>query len=171
MLSMRHATLFAAALVFALGCSAATVQWKWRDAAGRINASDMAPPASVPERDILQRPTDQPKRGSSPAAAPSAPATTVAVQGATAAKGTDPELEARRKRAADEKATAAQQEKERLAKARADNCMRARSQLAALNDGQRMSRATAQGEVIILDDRARAEETERTRAVIASDCG
>jgi hypothetical protein len=168
---MRPATLFTAALLFTLGCGAATVQWKWRDANGQINASDMAPPAGVPERDILQRPTDQPKRGSSPAAAASAPATTAAVQGAAATKGTDPELEARRKRAADEKAAAAQQERERMAKARADNCMRARSQLAALNDGQRLSRANAQGEVIILDDRARAEETERTRAVIASDCG
>ncbi len=172
MLPMRHASVLIATLFATLTCAAASVQWTWRDASGRINASDMPPPASVPEKDILQRPTDQRKRVGSPAAASSA-AASAAVQGAqgvTAARGTDPELEARRKRAADEKSAQSQQEKERLAKARADNCTRARSQLAALNDGQRLSRANAQGEAIILDDRARAEETERTRAVIASDC-
>ena len=169
MLPMRHATVLAVALLVTLTCTAASVQWTWRDAAGRINASDMAPPASVPERDILQRPTDQRRRSTDSAAAAGAPAS-AAAQGVTAARGTDPELEARRKRAADEKAAVSQQEKERLARARADNCTRARSQLAALSDGQRLSRANAQGEAIILDDRARAEETERTRAVIASDC-
>jgi hypothetical protein len=169
---MRHVTILAAALLATFTCGAASVQWTWRDAAGHINASDMPPPSSVPEKDILQRPTDQHKRTGTAAAVPGAPASAAVqgVQGVTAARGTDPELEARRKRAADEKSAQSQQEKERLAKARADNCTRARSQLAALNDGQRLSRANAQGEAIILDDRARAEETERTRAVIASDC-
>jgi len=170
MLLMRYAAILTVALLVTLNCGAASVHWKWRDAAGRINASDLPPPASVPDRDILQRPTDQRKHADSPAGAPRAPATAVA-QGATAARGTDPELDARRKRAADEKSAQSQQEKDRLATARANNCSRARSQLAALNDGQRISRANAQGETEILDDRARSEETERTRAVIASDCG
>jgi hypothetical protein len=169
---MRHANILAVALFVTFTCSAASVQWTWRDASGRINASDMAPPSSVPEKDILQRPTDQHKRAGTSAVAPGAAASTAVqgVQDKSAARGTDPELEARRKHAADERAAQSQQEKDHLAKARADNCTRARSQLAALSDGQRLSRANAQGEAIILDDRARAEETERTRAVIASDC-
>ena len=167
---MRYAAILTLALLAAFSCGAASVQWKWRDASGRINASDLPPPSSVTDRDILQRPTDQRLRAGSPASAP-ATSTTVVAQGASAARGTDPELEARRKRAADEKSAQSQQEKERLAVARSDNCKRARSQLAALNDGRRISRANAQGETEILDDKARAEETERTRAVIASDCG
>ncbi len=170
MLLMRYAAILTVAFLATLSCGAATVQWKWRDAAGRINASDLPPPASVPDRDILERPTDQRKRAASPPAAAASTPLTARVQGAPVAQGSDPELDARRKRAADEKSVQAQQEKDRLATARADNCSRARSQLTALNEGMRISRANAKGETEILDDKARAEESERTRAVIASDC-
>ena len=42
------------ALLFALACGSAAAQWKWRDANGRINASDLPPPASVPSRVLTQ---------------------------------------------------------------------------------------------------------------------
>ena len=40
-----------------------------------------------------------------------------------------------------------------------------------LQDGMRISRRNAQGENVILDDRQRSEEIQRTRAIVASDCG
>jgi len=166
---MRHAAILTVALLFALECGAASVQWKWRDASGRINASDLPPPASVPDRDILQRPGDQrPRAGNASGSAGASVA--VSPQAASTPAGTDPELDARRKRAADEKLAQLQLEKERLAAARAENCTRARTQLAALNDGRRIARPNAQGEPEIMDDKARAEETERARTVITSDC-
>ena len=53
------------------GASSALAQWQWRDANGRRIFSDSPPPASVADKDILQRP-----KGATPppanAAAPSA---------------------------------------------------------------------------------------------------
>ena len=48
-------------LLVALVCCSVLIgpvaaQWKWRDAGGRIQYSDRPPFASVPDRDILQRP-------------------------------------------------------------------------------------------------------------------
>ena len=37
----------------------ALAQWKWRDAAGKVQYSDLPPPAGVAEKDILQRPPGQ----------------------------------------------------------------------------------------------------------------
>lgn len=166
---MRHATTFAALLLLALACNAAAPQWKWRDANGRVNASDLPPPAAVPDRDILSRPKD-PRHSiglpqSTPATTPGASAP------ASAAKPTrDPELDARRKRAADEQLALQKQQETKDAAVRAENCDRARGQLTALGEGQRIARTNAQGEREVLGDEARAEEMQRARAIIASDC-
>jgi hypothetical protein len=161
------------ALLIALACGSATAQWKWRDANGRINASDLPPPASVPARDILERPID-PRRA---AGVPRTPfsAASAASAAASAPRGltpptSDPELDARRKRAVDEQLAQERAQQERDAGVRAENCSRARGHLAALGDGQRMTRTNAQGEREVLDDKARADEMQRARAVIASDC-
>jgi hypothetical protein len=140
--------------------------WKWRDASGQINVSDLPPPASVPAKDILERPPVQRKSAEAAAVAASA----ASASQTTAAPRTDPELEARRKRTADEQVALQQQQQERDAAVRADNCSRASAQLALLNDGQRIARTNAQGEREVLDDKARAEELQRTRAVVASNC-
>ena len=34
----------------------AQAQWKWKDANGKVQYSDLPPPAGTPEKDILQRP-------------------------------------------------------------------------------------------------------------------
>ena len=140
--------------------------WKWRDASGQIHVSDVPPPLSVPAKDILDRPPLQRRVAAAEAKAASA-ASAVAVN---AGPRTDPELEARRKRAADEQLAVQRQQQEKDAAVRSENCGRARGHLAALVDGQRMSRTNAQGEREVLDDKGRAEEIQRARAVIASDC-
>lgn len=165
---MRHPTaLIVTAVALTLSCASASAQWKWRDATGRITASDLPPPNSVPERDVLARPTEhRPAAATKPAVAPVVGNPTVKL----ASTGVDPELEARRKRAAEEQTAQQRQAQVRDDAARAENCSRARGQLAVLGDGQRMARANAQGEREVLDDKGRAEEMQRARSVMASDC-
>lgn len=141
--------------------------WKWRDAGGQINVSDLPPPLGIPAKDILERPPVDQRRAAAPASAPSGAA---AAQHALSTPRTDPELDARRKRAIDDQAAQQRQQQDQSAAVRADNCTRAQAALALLSDGQRVTRANAQGEREVLDDNARAAELQRIRAVVASDC-
>jgi hypothetical protein len=169
---MRHfPALFALTTTLVVGLAAAQTAalppaWKWRDASGQIHVSDLPPPLSVPSKDILERPPLQ--RRIVEAAATAASAASVPI--ANAGPRTDPELEARRKRAADDQAALQRQQQEKDALLRAENCTRARGHLLALGEGQRIARTNAQGEREVLDDKGRAEEMQRARAVIASDC-
>lgn len=167
---MRHAAAaLAATLLFGLACSGASAQWKWRDANGRITASDLAPPSSVPDRDILARPSDQRSASGTPSAVPAASAPPTSARPVVTV-GTDPELEARRKRAADEQSLQKRQGEQREAAARAENCNRVRANLGALTQGGRIARANTQGEREILDDKAIADELRRAQAAVASEC-
>lgn len=173
----RLPLLLCAAVALALPAADAAAQWKWRDARGQITVSDLPPPREVPERDILQRPS----AGAPPAAAPApaAPAASGPAGLATVAQGAasapvDPELEKRRQaaeKAAKDGEAARQREAEaKIAAQRAENCRAARSQLATLQSGQRVVRFNEKGEREFLDDAQRATESQRARAVIASDC-
>jgi hypothetical protein len=146
--------------------SAQSVPWKYRDAQGRVVVSDLPPPAGVQDKDILERPTAPARRVAAPAAAASAAASAPA----TVAQRNDPELEARRKKLTEEQELTQKVQLEKDAAARAENCSRAKSHLAALNDGLRIARTNEKGEREILDDKGRAEEMQRARQVIASDC-
>jgi hypothetical protein len=147
--------------------AAQAVPWKYRDAQGRIVVSDLPPPAGVQDKDIIERPTTVVRRAPAPPAAASAPA---AAAPTAVAQGSDPELEARRKKAAAEQEQKQRAEQEKDAAQRADNCARAKSHLAALSDGLRIARTNEKGEREILDDKGRAEEMQRARQAIASDC-
>jgi len=146
----------------------ADAQWKWRDAGGQVNISDRPPPNDVPEKDILARPSPQART----VAAPPAPAASAASAPGKAEvrPPVDRELEARKQAAEQEQAAKAKAEADRLAAVRADNCRRARGQVAALESGERMARFNDKGEREVLDDKARAEELSRARAIVASDC-
>ena len=161
------------ALTGAMLALPAEAQWKWRDKGGRVQYSDLPPPASVSEQDILQRPNGAQRQVATPAlpVARPAPAAASAASGvALAPKTTEPELEAKRRKAEEEKAAQAKAEEQKLAAARADNCGRARAQLRTIDDGIRIARTNASGEREILDDKARAEERKRTTEIMASDC-
>jgi hypothetical protein len=172
---LRSIIALAAALTaLSIAAQTAAVQtapvqaWKWRDASGQINVSDLPPPASIPAKDILERPPLQ-LRSLAPAVAASAAPVAPTLQAISTPRA-DPELEARRKRAIDEQAALQRQQQERDAVVRADNCSRAKSALALLTDGQRVYRANAQGEREAVDDKTREDELQRVRAVVASDC-
>jgi hypothetical protein len=155
-------------LVGTLLATPAEAQWKWRDKSGQTQYSDLAPPPGTPEADILQRPNAT----STPVRPTAAPAAAQAASGADVIKPrtTDPELEAKRRQAEQEKADKAKAEDDKRAAARAENCSRAKDYLRTLQDGIRISRTNAAGEREILDDKARADETKRARDVISADC-
>jgi hypothetical protein len=161
--------LCALATSFAMTGSALAQNWKYRDTQGRIVISDLPPPATVQDKDILERPA-APARRAAPVPAGSASGPITGGASAPLAPRTDPELDARRKKAGEEQEMKNKVQLEKEAALRADNCARAKTHIAALNDGQRMARTNDKGEREVLDDKARAEELQRARQVIASDC-
>lgn len=159
------------ALFLAVGTSAVMAQaiWKWRDKDGRIQVSDRPPPMEIPEKDILQRPHS--------ARAPVAPASDAETGAAAPSGGSDPALEAKRKKLQAEQAASAAQDKAKMdaeaakrAQAKAETCQRARNQLAGLESGQRYARTNDKGEREVLDDRGRAAEIAHTRDIVNSSC-
>ena len=144
----------------------AETHWKWRDAQGRITISDLPPPRDIPDRDVLQRPGGPAGKALDPPAPASA--ASMAAQGAPVGGRSLPE--ARRETPASEPAAGTKAMEARLAALRAENCERARRQLATLESGRRVARIDAQGEREVLDEAALANELRTTRQVIASDC-
>jgi hypothetical protein len=162
----RAVLMLALLLVGSVLALPAQAQWKWRDKSGQTQYSDLAPPAGTPEADILQRPNSGAVRVA--AAAPAASAASGA--DLPKPKTIEPELEAKRRKAEQEKADKAKAEDQSRATAQAENCTRAKDYLRTLQDGMRISRTSANGEREILDDKGRADETKRTREIIAGDC-
>lgn len=153
-------------LVGTLLSAPAQAQWKWRDKAGQTQYSDLAPPPGTPEADILQRPN----ANAAPVRQAAAPAAAASGADTIKPKTSDPELEAKRRQAEQEKADKAKAEDDKRAAARAENCNRAKDYLRTLQDGIRIARTNSAGEREILDDKARADETKRARDVITADC-
>jgi hypothetical protein len=163
--------------IAATGASAQSV-WKWRDASGQVHISDAPPPANVPDKNILQRPSGAPApamaptpagEGSTSAATASAGATASA-----AATGVDSELQKKKARADKEKAEKDAADKAALDKKnaaiRADNCQRAQGQVKAFESGVRIARTNANGEREFLDDKQRASELQRAQESAAQNC-
>jgi hypothetical protein len=144
----------------------AMAQWKWKDSAGQVHVSDVPPPREVPDKDILKRPTAATRA----AAAAPVPATASAASGAAAKPKVDPELEARKAKADAEQKAKIKAEEDKLAAQRAENCQRARQQLATLQSGMRIARLNAKGEREILDDAGRAQEQQTAQRVADADC-
>lgn len=170
-------SLAALALTAAMAAPA-LAQWQWVDSTGRKVFSDTAPPASVPDKNILKRPGSAAPMSASPAH-PSAPAASApagngeaaATPPAPQAPGVDKDLEARKKEAEAAEAAKKKQEAEKLARARAENCQRAKNAKTTLDSGQRLATTNAKGEREIMDDTRRASEAQRLQQIIASDCG
>ena len=166
----RWTALACAVALGALLAAPAQAQWKWRDKNGQVQYSDLPPPAGVADSDILQRPNGTQQRRAAPVAATAPASAASSGAPALAPKGTDPELEAKRQKAEQEEAAKKKAEADKLAAAKADNCVRAKAQMRTLDSGVRITRTNEKGEREFLDDAARADEAKRTRDIIASDC-
>ena len=164
----RWTALTCAALLGALLAVPAQAQWTWRDKNGQTQYSDLPPPAGVAESDILQRPNATQRRA--PAGAPAAASGAASGAPALAPKGSDPELEAKRRQAEQEVAAKKKAEEEKVAIGKADNCLRAKAQMRTLDSGVRIARTNEKGEREFMDDAARAAEAKRTQGIIANDC-
>lgn len=178
----RPAWVLALSTLCLLCCALpAHAQWKWRDASGRMQISDLPPPSGTPDKDILQRPAgykpppvfvmpyaSKAEAAASAAAAASANTPSKADLDRQARQREQEKLEKQQEREAIEKH---KQQERRYAEQKRENCNRAQENLRMLQDGMRISRRNAQGENVILDDRQRSEEIQRTRAIVASDCG
>ena len=155
----------------ALACGSAMAQWQWLDATGRKVYSDTAPPSGIPDKNILKRPSAsalQAAQESAPQAEAAAPEKAApAIQ----APKVDPRLEAKRLEAEKAEAARKKAEEERRNQARAENCERAKRSLATMNSGVRIRTTNAQGESVIMDDAARAAETQRVQNIVNKDCG
>jgi hypothetical protein len=177
---MEHSNFFRSGYVkFALGaltvlaCSSAPAQWLWIDAAGNKVFSDTAPTPEVPEKNILKRPG---MRSAPPTLDPENAAATPAPQAAAPLSppkpsGRDAALEAKKKQAEEAELAKKKAEAEKVAKARAENCDRAKRAKATLDSGVRLATTNDKGEREIMDDKARAGETQRLNEIIRSDCG
>jgi hypothetical protein len=157
----------------------ASAQWQWIDKNGKKVFSDQAPPPDVPEKNILRRSgTPPPRPATGTNAGRSSGRGRRSCRGAQGARkrcsakpsGVDKELEEKTKKAeAEEKAKRAAEEA-KVAKAKADNCARAREGKSTLDSGIRIAKVNAKGEREIMDDSARAAEQKRLQSVIDSDC-
>ncbi|MEO6972581.1 MAG: DUF4124 domain-containing protein [Rhodoferax sp.] len=169
---------FYRAVLFGVACLmsvSAIAQWQWIDKDGHKVFSDRAPPADTPEKNILRQPAAAAHVTSLPSATmvpavnsnPSAPK----VEGvAPKLSGKDKELEEKKKQAEDATAAKKKADDEKVAKAKADNCARARQSKVGLDSGVRIARTNDKGEREIMDDTARAAETQRVQSIINSDC-
>ena len=176
-LSMQCITTMArpfAALLALLAASLlalpAEAQWKWKDKGGHVQYSDLPPPPGTADQDILGRPSA--RRSSTPVAVPASAASSVAVAAvAPAPRTTDPELEGKRKKAEEEVAAKNKLEQEKIAKEKAENCTRAKQQMATLESGIRLIQANPKtGEREFLDDKQKADRIKSTKDVMANDC-
>ncbi|MBA3772786.1 MAG: DUF4124 domain-containing protein [Ramlibacter sp.] len=146
-------------------------QWQWVDKDGRKVYSDQAPPAGTPAKNILRQPgvrgtpvsAEVPETAKVPASAPAAAS-------APKLSGKDKQLEDKKKQAEAAEAEKKKADEEQLARARADNCARARRAKTGIDSGVRIARTNDKGEREIMDDAARAAEAKRLDAVIAVDC-
>src|SRR5206468_10447605 len=109
---------------------------------------------TVPEQDILSRPSAGSTRRLGPVASalPASMAASGAAVEALMPKTVDPALEARRKQAENEQADKRKAEEAKVAAAKAENCSRARTQMRSIDSGIRLARTNDQGEREILDD-------------------
>ncbi|RZJ09559.1 MAG: DUF4124 domain-containing protein [Rubrivivax sp.] len=167
---MRRKPIVIALIGLALAASA-HAQWKWKDARGNVQYSDLPPPAIVPEKDILQRPPSAVRTitivpaGQAASAAASAPRP-------AASMPTKAEQDAanRQKQDQDREASKQKEEERRAAEQRRDNCARAQASLRDLQSGIRITRTNEQGERVFMDDGQRQSEVERARSLITSEC-
>jgi hypothetical protein len=153
-------------------------QWAWVDGNGRKIFSDRGPPADIPAKSIFKRPgpatamaAAQPAVGAAAADSNLQPSSAPQDK-ASGAKpsGVDPVLAERKKK--EELALEAKRkaETERISRLKAENCERAKLAKKGMDSGARLARTNAKGEREIMDDAARATESQRIQSVIDADC-
>jgi type IV secretory pathway VirB10-like protein len=141
--------------------------YKWVDANGKVHYSDQPPPSQgVKQQSTLQNPRAAtpaalapPAEGAQAAAAPSRPKTAAEL---------DMEFRKRRLEAAEAEAKRQQEAQAKQEKQR--NCEQAKARVATLQNGGRITRSSASGEQVYLDDAEIARELVEARKTADSWC-
>jgi len=151
------------ALSLAFAAGAAAQAYRWVDKDGKVRYGDTPPPG------VKASPLQLPQGGGANVVSPPADAA-----GKAANKGpltpAEQDAEYRKRQADAQKSRDKEDQAQRDAAAKQDNCKRARESLAALESGQRVSRYTAEGERYYLDDSVREAETAKARESVNSWC-
>jgi hypothetical protein len=165
-------------VLFGLLSFSAMAQWAWVDGNGRKIFSDRGPPADIPAKAIFKRPGPAiPLVSAEPAVGKAASdsnlqAASAPLDKASSAKpsGVDPVLAERKKK--EEQAVEAKRkaEQERVGRLKAENCERAKLAKKGMDSGARLARTNAKGEREIMDDAARATESQRIQSIVDADC-
>lgn len=172
---VARSVLWGLAMCVTASTTWAATPWIWLDGNGRRVFSDSAPPASIPDKMILQRPGQSapasPAAASGAAAVPPAPsAAAPATKPATGALPKDDALEKKKKEAeAAELAKRAAEEKKQK-EAMAENCQRAQQAKTNLETAPRLGMTNAQGQTVRMDDTTRQAELARVNRIIESSC-
>jgi len=151
------------AMLLAFAAGAAAQAYRWVDKDGKVRYGDTPPPG------VKASPLKLPQGGGANVVSPPGDAA-----GKAATKGpltpAEQDAEFRKRQADAQKARDKEDQAQRDAAAKQDNCKRARESLAVLESGQRVSRYTAEGERYYLDDSVREAETARARESVNSWC-
>ena len=140
-------------------------QWQWIDKDGKKVFSDQPPPPDLPEKNILRR-AGTPPRGRMPVVS-AADAAGLPASRAGELEALPPHEAKRRRQGTRGKDAQGRRSRKgqagsrsaKVAKAKADNCARARQGKATFDSGIRVARMNAKGEREIMDDKARAAES------------
>jgi len=135
--------------------------YKWTDAEGKVHYSDQPPPPNV-----KQPITVKPRSPATPTAAPAAEGTPAA--GPKTYVEQDAEFNRRRVEAAEREAAEKKAAMEAAEKKK--NCEAAKTRLAGLQSGARVSRYNENGEIVYVSDAEIAQETVRAKQAADSWC-
>jgi hypothetical protein len=154
-----------AAILLAVSSWASAQMYKWVDAEGNVHYSDQPPPSQgVKQQRTMPRPRT---------AAPTAPAPTGDGTQSAANRPKTPaeqEMEFRKRRLEAAEAEAKRQQEAEAAKEKLRNCDQAKARVAMLQQGGRITKASASGEQIYLDDAEIARELVDARRIADSWC-
>lgn len=160
------------AAVLSIGLSApAWCQWQWTDATGRKVFSDTAPPADIPDKNVLHRPGQKlpvPAANVVSNASTTPTAEDAAIKAANDKKAAA--LAAQKKQAEDAEKAKEKAQALKAAAAKADNCQRARRNLATLDTGRMLSTINDKGERVFMNEETRNAEKARLQQIAGQSC-
>lgn len=160
---------------FCLTSTLASAQWQWIDKEGRTVFSDRAPSADIAEKNITKRPSGRTANPSNPVSPPahidaSATPRPPSAGALPQLSGVDKDLAEKKQKAEDAEAAKHSAEEEKIAKAKVENCARAKQAKASFDSGVRIARTNSKGEREVLDDAGRAVEIKRIQSILDSEC-
>jgi len=150
MIPVPFRLVLGALLLLAVAAAQAQV-YRWVDSNGRVQYSDRKPTEAKSAQEVRN---------------------TVSAIGSQSGTGSAAEREQDFQKRRQEQ-TESQQKQQQAAteqRQKAENCQRARENLAALQSGQRIARFTPSGERVYLEDNDRAAEVARTQQLVQANC-